>query len=382
MTKIIFTGISGYDYPHVRVRCYNFASEVAKHGYETEVLSFRDHLGPHLSEQRMYGLSDRWKLILSARALKFLFKRRGTVLYLQKIHFHSAVPVLLARLGVVKLIFDLDDWDETCLSLFRLSILNKLFFGSSDYTTIVAKVSEKAEFCVVASHALKEILDKFSERVHLLHTGVDSEKFNYYERPDKPEIICGWTGLIWGDTVFNSTMMMLEAFSKAYSNNDRLRLRIIGAGQMMPLFKQRIENDFSELPVEIIDWVHPDKMVDELRQFDIGLLPLKVSDSDELWVKSKSPTKYFEYLSTGLATVASDMGEVCYVVKDGENGFLAPDVDCFAEKILLLANNYEFRIEMGRKARQSIEGSFNLTALGSRLSSLLDQWKKHVMQQE
>lgn len=377
MNKILFTGISGYDYPHVRVRCYNFARELAKHGYETEVLSYRDHLAPHLPETMMYGVSDKWKLILNARALKFLLKRKkGSTIYLQKVHYHSAVPYLLVRLGYFKLIFDLDDWDETCLCLFNRPFLNRLFFGTSDYTTIVSKVCQHAEFSVVASHSLKEILERYSRKVFLLHTGVDSDRFTYLKRPVEEEIVCGWTGIIWGETVFNSTIMMLEAFARAYGKNQKLRLRIIGAGQLMPLFKQHVVNDYSDVPVEIIDWVHPDKMVDELHRFDIGLLPLQSTPHDELWIKSKSPTKYFEYLSTGLATVASALGEVCHVVEDGQNGFLVNNVAEFSEKILYLANNPEFRIEMGRKARQSIEGLYNLESLGNRLAALLDEWQQ------
>jgi len=51
-----------------------------------------------------------------------------------------------------------------------------------------------------------------------------------------------------------------------------------------------------------------------------GLLPLI---QDTKFNKSKSPTKLFEYMAMAKATVSSDIGESSYVIKDGDNGFLA-----------------------------------------------------------
>ena len=63
--KITFLGLSGYDYPHTRVRCYHFQREVdRREGINSEVLSWKDHLGPQYSEAKMYQLTDRQKLDL------------------------------------------------------------------------------------------------------------------------------------------------------------------------------------------------------------------------------------------------------------------------------------------------------------------------------
>jgi len=369
--RILFAGISGYHYPHTRVRCYNFARELKKYSFQTEVLSFKDHLAPNLSEARMYGVPDRWKLLLNIRALKYLWRFRGQVVYLQKIHYHAAFIFLLARLGFFRLVFDLDDWDEHCLCLFSRPVLNRFFFGSNNYQTIVQRAAKLSIFTVVSSHELLERLRPFQEKTFLVHTGVDSERFHTCHREGRQEILCGWTGLIWGETVFQSVVMMIEAFAIAWQQEPHLRLKVVGGGLLMPRLVKTVTDNYANVPVSFVDWVHPDDMVSILHSFDIGLLPLKAtSDEDLTWIKCKSPTKFFEFLATGLPTIASAVGEVQHLIRNGENGFLVTSKSEFSEKILELARDPGLRQKIGDEARTTIEQNYNLVSLGKKLAAV------------
>ncbi|MBN2381613.1 glycosyltransferase family 4 protein [bacterium] len=370
--KILFVGISGYDYPHTRVRCFNFARELSRYGFHSEVLSFHDDLGNRFSEAEMYGIPDRWKLWLNLKALKRLWRFTGQYVYLQKIHYHAALPFFLARLGLYTLIFDLDDWDEHCLCLFNRSFLNWFFFGSRHYEEIVRRAARLAAFCIVSSHALRNRIKPYQAKTYIVPTGVDSDKFRTIQREEHSEIVCGWTGLVWGETIYRSVMMMVQAFSFARKECSELKLRIVGSGQLMPLVKQALAQSYSDLPVRILDWVHPDAMVEQLHTFDIGLLPFLARDEHDLtWIQSKSPTKLFEYLATGLPTVATALGEVTHIIQDGENGYLVNTPEEMAEKIVLLAHSYRLRQQMGQKARQSVQDRYSLTVLGARLAEIV-----------
>jgi len=86
--KIIFIGHSGYNYPHVRVRCYNFSSSLAKLGMDTEVFSYKDHLlSPEYDEEMMYLLSDKRKIQLSLKGIFKLFPEKDNIFYIQKLLF-------------------------------------------------------------------------------------------------------------------------------------------------------------------------------------------------------------------------------------------------------------------------------------------------------
>jgi len=111
--KIMFIGLSGYDYPFTRVRCYHFAKILKEYGIESEVLSFKDHLAPEIEESEIFDLEDGDKLKLIRKAFWRLFREKDdTVFYIQKIHYNAAAPFLLHRLRKTKFILDYDDSRE------------------------------------------------------------------------------------------------------------------------------------------------------------------------------------------------------------------------------------------------------------------------------
>jgi len=112
--RVFFVGLSGYSYPHTRVRCYHFAKALGEYpDVETEVLSYRDHLCPERSEVDMFdNLRDVEKMRLVFQAFRQMYREDPkTIYYVQKAHYHSAAPYNLHRLFKRKYIFDYDDYD-------------------------------------------------------------------------------------------------------------------------------------------------------------------------------------------------------------------------------------------------------------------------------
>ena len=56
---------------------------------------------------------------------------------------------------------------------------------------------------------------------------------------------------------------------------------------------------------------------------DIAVVPVP-NMKQEMWL---SPMKLFEYMASGKAIVASSMGQIKDIIKDGENGLLVPAGD-------------------------------------------------------
>jgi D-inositol-3-phosphate glycosyltransferase len=58
-----------------------------------------------------------------------------------------------------------------------------------------------------------------------------------------------------------------------------------------------------------------------------------------------------EAMACGTPVVASDVGGLSFLVRDGETGFLVPEGNAalFAEKISLLLRNPKLRNEMGKR---------------------------------
>ncbi|MCX6340405.1 MAG: glycosyltransferase family 4 protein [Candidatus Aureabacteria bacterium] len=368
--KLLFIGLSGYSYPYVRVRCYGFAAELRKYGIRTSVLSFRDHLSGGLSELEMWDRGDRAKLAMNAKAFRRLVAERPGLLYIQKIHYNAAAPYLFSRMTGTPFVLDCDDWDEGIECMFKRPWLNALCFGHSQYPAILKIIASRARACVVSSHYLLERLSGFNKRVFLIPTGVDTVMFNpEIWRGGEGKIVFGWTGVVWGEIMFENVLFMLDCFRQVATEHGDVALRIAGGGQFMPRVREVIAERYSGLDIKLEGWLPYEQMPRFLSGVDIGLLPLiqKVNP----WVESKSPTKLFEYMAMGLPTVASRVGELRRIISDGKDGFLAEGRDEFIERMLLLVTDSDMRIRLGERARDTVTGKYDLSSLGKRLRDML-----------
>lgn len=372
--KVIFIGHSGRQYPHTRVRCYGFARALKDRGFETEVLSFKDHLAPHLLEEDMYAhLRDRDKLRLVLRATAHLFRKRKALLYVQKAHFHSAAPYLLSRFCGARYILDYDDYDVPLSNFFGRGRWNRLFFGSADWGRITEKLARRALGCVASSHWLETYLSPFNPKVARVETGVDTGEFHppREEHPENLPVTFLWNGIVWGDEIYRSVLLAIEAFEKVHAQFPNARLLIVGGGFHWQRLIDHAKEHFDHVPIVFRGWFPPEAMPAVLREADIGILPFAL-DND--WVRSKSPTKLFEYMATGLAVVSTRIGEAEYIIQDGENGCLADDREGMAAAMLNLARDRELRQRISQSARLTAIDHYSQEVLGGRLAEFLSQF--------
>jgi glycosyltransferase involved in cell wall biosynthesis len=229
--------------------------------------------------------------------------------------------------------------------------------------------------CVASSHFLVDWLKQFNPKVFHVPTGVDAEIFfpAANKNPQKPLSVL-WNGIVWGQEILDNVVFALEVFEEVYKEFPNIRFLFVGGGQMMPELKKVISNRFSHIPVEIREWVHPNEMPDVLRESDIGLLPL-IQNTE--WIKGKSPTKLYEYLSSGLAVVASQIGEAEHIIENGKNGFLAKDKKEFIKLLKIICSNNDIRYNIGLSARKSVLENYALPVLGKKLKDMLN--KLHLL---
>jgi len=373
--RIVFIGHSGKEYPHTRVRCYGFAKALRERGFDTEVLSFKQDLVRGLSEEDMYAnLKDRDKIGLVWRAIRKLWRDRKNLLYLQKAHFHSAAPYLLSRWAGARYVLDYDDYDVPLSNFFVRGRWNRLFFGSSQWDKMTEILARRAVGCVVSSHGLEDYLKPYNDRIVRVETGVDIDSFHPTPARDSRDgpLTFFWNGLVWGDEIVRCVKLAMECFSKVHADHPNTRLLVVGGGFQWQRVLDEAKKNHPTAPIVFRGWMPPAAMPAVLREVDVGLLPFGL---DNQWVRCKSPTKLFEYLASGLPVVAWGLGEVGYVIQDGENGLLVHDADGMTAAMRDLAENGELREKIGKKARASAEEKYSLGVLGDRLAGFLRQFE-------
>ena len=198
------------------------------------------------------------------------------------------------------------------------------------------------------------VISRFKDKVRIIHNGVDCSRFH----PDNDGgIIRARYGIEEGRVIlfvgaltrwhrYKGLEVLLKALRKVVKESPDVRLLVVGAGELKPYYE-----DLSRL-YHLSDYI--------LFAGDVpdSELPLYYAAAELLVLPSVDRSEGFglvllEANASGRPVVASRVGGIVEVVRDGHNGLLVEPLDAegMAEAILLLLEDDELRREMGKKGR-------------------------------
>ena len=112
-----------------------------------------------------------------------------------------------------------------------------------------------------------------------------------------------------------------------------------------------------DLEIQGIPWRKATELED-LSEIDIGIMPLP---NDE-WTKGKCGLKGLQYMALEIATIMSPVGVNNQIIEDGENGFLAENIEEWVEKINQLVQDPTLRNKLGKNGRKTVVDHFSVEA--------------------
>lgn len=229
-----------------------------------------------------------------------------------------------------KMVYDIDDGIYTVLSGHR-EVLFKKRLNSYDGV-------------IVSNDFLRQELAPYAKKSITLPTCVDTErlipkvpKTSHQERKVK----IGWIGTPHTEKYL---FMLQSVFEKLVKRYDCFELHLISSG--LPLFPH--------IPLVAKRWRRVTEVTD-LQEFDIGIMPL----SDGRWEQLKSGYKILQYMAVGIPVVVSAVGVNKFLVKHGENGFVADTEEDWIHYLSLLIEDSSSRLSMGIKGRHFVEKNFD-----------------------
>jgi len=265
-------------------------------------------------------LFERWKIYRSARNFDAVF------LHKKCLNFFDAK---ILRKYATKIIYDFDD-------AVMYSPKKPGVWSYSHYMPFRRTV-KLADMVIAGNSYLAGIAGKYNENIHVIPTGLDTTKYKISALKKDNKVRLVWIGS-------KSTLRYLEEIGDALdeigTRYNNVMLRVISDEFI----------DFKNIAFENIKWTLENEGRD-LAECDIGIAPLP----EDNFTKGKCGFKILQYMAAGLAVVASPVGVNSEIVKDGENGFWARNVDGWIEKLSTLIENRELVVKMGMRNLEAVK---------------------------
>jgi UDP-glucuronate decarboxylase len=240
---------------------------------------------------------------------------------------------LVARFMGKKIIFDIDD-NYYIVHPIKMSKFKQ--FAMKIGTYFAVRMTRLSDIPIVSTHYLRDIAKKYSSQVAYLPTSIDTDKFKQKQSISKSKnIVIGWCGD--GEQHLMHLKLLIKPLNELGRKYKNVSFKLIGAKGSKKI--QKLFSQVTTMPVDLVDWIPPQRVMKTVTELDIGVMPL----IDDNWSKSKSPTKIFEYMSLGVAAVGSRVGEIRYVIRDGYNGFTAKNEKEWVQKISKLIEDPKLR---------------------------------------
>lgn len=199
-------------------------------------------------------------------------------------------------------------------------------------------------------------------KIRVIPNGIDLGKYCYSRRFGKGKILMGMQSRL---VEIKDHRTLIAAFREVCDKNSGIEciLLIAGDGGTRP----SLENYANELGLKdnivFTGMLNEKELLEFMQSLDIYI---HASFGETM------STAIMQAMACGLPIVASDVNGINNMIREGETGFLVPveNQHALAEKLLMLAENEEIRLMLGKQARRFAEAHFSNTQMFIRYNSL------------
>ncbi|MBL8148999.1 MAG: glycosyltransferase [Blastocatellia bacterium] len=315
------------------------------------------HPSPFFNSNRM--VFELWNnLTFTFRSIKLIKKASPDFIYHRYSRF-SWAGVAASCLTGIPLILEFNGsevwigryWDSVNL-LWLLEKFEKLNLIGSHIVFVVSEV--------VKQNLVKDGYP--AEKIEVNPNGVDPEVFKPGRGGNeireklgiKDKTLIGFVGTFGP---WHGVPVLADAITEI-PEDANCHFLLIGDGNLKPAVEKQIQDAGCSSRATFTGKLSHKSVPSHLDACDILVAPtVKMEDGSEFF---GSPTKLFEYMAMGKAIVASGLGQVGDVIKDGKNGCLveAGNSKQLAKIIMELAANPEERTRLGKQAREDAIASY------------------------
>lgn len=298
------------------------------------------------------NLIQRLKVTLVS-LLKFI--KYMLVVNIDIIHIHMAQDGSFYRKSLIILIGKL--FRKNILLHMHASQFDKFYFNSTNiaksYIRFILKLPNKI---VVLSEKWKEFYEKITDNeIIIVNNAVLIDKYNYNNNGN---IISFMGRLCERKGIYD----VLKIADKILENHKDIKLYLCGDGDIEKIKSIILEKGMSD-KIIVTGWINDKDKEKILKNSIINILPS---------YNEGMPMAILETMAQGIPNISTDIGGIPNVIENYENGILIHpgDVDELLNSINYLLSNKEIRMDMSRKAYETIKYKFSIETYNNKFIGL------------
>jgi len=185
----------------------------------------------------------------------------------------------------------------------------------------------------------------------------NARKGRVYGHEDKIAV-----GFIGSFNDYHGIITLAKSVRLVTEVNPHVQFILIGEGRLKKAFEETVGSDAVADHVTLAGKVPHESVPAILDDCDILVSPHQNMKDGSVFYGS--PTKIFEYMAMGKGIVASNVGQLGYLLKHGQTALLVEpeSPDALAKGILQLAGDEKLRKTLGENARKSVCREYSWTA--------------------
>ena len=202
-------------------------------------------------------------------------------------------------------------------------------------------------------------------KVHVVPNAVNPHRFGPHGAQRRPPVagtfVIGFVGTL---KPWHGLPALAEAFAQLHLRVSEARLLIVGDGPERETLVNVLKERGLLNAVHFAGAVDPEEIPGWLASMHVAVAPYPALENFYF-----SPLKMFEYLAAGLPTVASRVGQITELLRDGETALLVPpgDAKALGEALSRLRADEGLRVRLGNTGRAWVKRHHTWDAAVARL---------------
>lgn len=337
--RILMLTDGNIDNASARIRAMQYIPFFEEQGYSVSLIP-RIPLKPTNLFSKYFAFPI-CKRLYHLQMILAIFSGRWGIVYIQRVFVKEYLLKHLSRKSI-PIIYDFDD----------AIYINARRPVSRMQTAVMVRNAAKV---IISTDYLQAFCLENGKNAEMIHSPVETDRIRPTVKRSDHTMTIGWIGSPWTSGFLDIVAKPLQRLAQKYTFcfltvGVRPDYTISGITHLAKPWRYEEENE-------------------NINLMDIGIMPLPDTD----YARMKGGYKLIQYMSAGIAAVASPVGINQSIIKPGENGLLASTEEEWFQQLESLIKDSALRDRLGANGRQNAIDFYSREVCFNKLLNIIQE---------